>query len=66
MIAQDEDGSWLPVGSVWDGKLGNITPPEPILILWVEAAKWAMSTAGLVLATMGILWCSANPEADIA
>ena len=22
MVAQDEDGSWLPVGSVWDGKLG--------------------------------------------
>ena len=22
MVAEDEDGSWLPVGSVWDGKLG--------------------------------------------
>jgi hypothetical protein len=22
MVAQDEDGSWLPVGSVWDSKLG--------------------------------------------
>ena len=40
--------------------LGSITPPEPTRIRSVAAATIAMSTGGLVAATAGMLWCSAN------
>ena len=40
--------------------LGSITPPEPTRTRSVTAARWAMSTGGLVLATEGVLWCSAT------
>ena len=39
---------------------GNITPPEPTLIVLVLAARCAISTAGVVLATVAMLWCSAT------
>jgi hypothetical protein len=44
--------------------LGSITPPEPTLIRSVLAARWAMSTGGLVLATAGMLWCSATQSRE--
>src|SRR5688500_17656518 len=44
--------------------LGSITPPEPILIRSVRAARCAMSTGGLVLATAGMLWCSATQSRE--
>jgi hypothetical protein len=40
--------------------LGSITPPEPTMIRSVTAARCAMSTGGFVLATAGMLWCSAT------
>jgi hypothetical protein len=39
--------------------LGNMTPPEPSRSRVVCAARWAMTTGGLVAATDGMLWCSA-------
>ena len=42
------------------GWLGSITPPDPTRIVLVLAARWAISTAGDVLATVGMLWCSAT------
>ena len=42
--------------------LGSITPPEPTLIVDVDAARWAISTGGDVLATVGMLWCSATQK----
>ncbi len=42
--------------------LGSITPPEPTLIDDVDAARWAIRTAGDVLATVGMLWCSATQK----
>ena len=39
---------------------GSITPPEPTLMRVVLAATWAISTAGTVLATVAMLWCSAT------
>ena len=40
--------------------LGSITPPEPIRIVSVSAARVAASTAGAELAIPGMLWCSAT------
>ncbi len=40
--------------------LGSITPPEPSRIDDVDAPRWAISTAGDVLATVAMLWCSAT------
>ena len=37
-----------------------MTPPEPTRIWEVFAARWAISTGGLVAATDGMLWCSAT------
>ena len=34
--------------------------PEPSRIVEVWAARWAISTGGLVAATAGMLWCSAS------
>ena len=34
---------------------GSMTPPDPTDIRLVAAATWAMSTAGEVLATLGML-----------
>jgi hypothetical protein len=45
--------------SAW---FGSITPPEPTRIVSVAAATWAISTAGAVLATVGMLWCSATQK----
>ena len=42
--------------------LGSITPPEPIRIASVAAARCAISTLGVVLATVGMLWCSATQK----
>ena len=39
---------------------GSITPPEPIRMVEVAAARWARSTAGAELAMPGMLWCSAT------
>ena len=39
---------------------GSITPPDPTRMVLVEAARWAMSTAGAELAIEGMLWCSAT------
>jgi hypothetical protein len=43
-----------------EGWFGSITPPEPMRIRDVEAARWAISTGGEVLAIVGKLWCSAT------
>jgi hypothetical protein len=40
--------------------LGSITPPAPSRSVEVEAARWAMRTAGEELAMPGMLWCSAT------
>ena len=40
--------------------LGSITPPEPTRMLVVRAAAAAARTGGVVEATAGMLWCSAN------
>ncbi len=40
--------------------LGSITPPDPTLMRSVRAARWAIRTAGEVLATVAMLWCSAT------
>ena len=42
------------------GWFGSITPPDPIRIRDVMVARWAISTAGDVLAMVGMLWCSAT------
>jgi hypothetical protein len=39
---------------------GSITPPEPTRILRVDEATRSISTAGVELARLGVLWCSAN------
>ena len=39
---------------------GSMTPPEPTRMRSVRAAVAAMSTGGVVDATAGMLWCSAN------
>ena len=44
------------------GWLGSITPPEPTRMRVVDAARWAISTGGEVLATVGMLWCSATQK----
>ena len=43
-----------------DAWLGSITPPAPMRSVEVDAARWAMSTAGDELAMPGMLWCSAT------
>ncbi len=40
--------------------LGSMTPPDPTWMLDVDAATWAINTAGDVLATVSMLWCSAT------
>jgi hypothetical protein len=40
--------------------LGSMTPPEPSRSRLVAAARWAIRTAGAVLAIPGMLWCSAT------
>ena len=40
--------------------LGSMTPPEPTRMREVRAEAAAMSTGGVVEATAGMLWCSAN------
>ena len=40
--------------------LGSITPPDPTRMRAVRAAAAAMRTGGVVEATAGMLWCSAN------
>ena len=40
--------------------LGSITPPDPRRICVVRIAAAAISTGGVVDATAGMLWCSAN------
>jgi hypothetical protein len=42
------------------GWLGSITPPAPIRIRSVLAARVAARTAGEELAIPGMLWCSAT------
>ena len=42
--------------------LGSITPPEPTRIVEVAAAMAPMSTAGALLATPGMPWCSATQK----
>ncbi len=42
--------------------LGSITPPAPIRIVFVDAARCAMSTGGEELAMPGMLWCSATQK----
>ena len=44
------------------GWFGNITPPEPTRMRSVRAARCAMSTDGVVLATVRMLWCSATQK----
>ena len=39
---------------------GSMTPPDPTRIVEVRAAAAAISTGGVVEATAGMLWCSAN------
>ena len=39
---------------------GSMTPPEPTRIRVLRAAAAAISTGGVVEATAGMLWCSAN------
>ena len=39
---------------------GSMTPPEPTRMRDVLAARWAISTGGVVQATLGMLWCSAT------
>ena len=39
---------------------GSMTPPEPTRMRSVRAAVAAISTGGVVDATAGMLWCSAN------
>ena len=39
---------------------GSITPPEPTRMRLLRAAAAAISTGGVVEATAGMLWCSAN------
>ena len=39
---------------------GSMTPPDPIRMVEVDAARWAARTAGAALATPGIPWCSAT------
>ena len=42
------------------GWLGSMMPPEPTRMVFVRAARWAINTGGDVLATDGMLWCSAT------
>ena len=44
------------------GWFGSMTPPEPTRMRSVLAARCAISTAGLVLATVRMLWCSATQK----
>jgi hypothetical protein len=49
-LLRDDEGAWF----------GSITPPEPTRMRDVRAAAAAISTGGVVDATAGMLWCSAN------
>ena len=42
------------------GWFGSITPPEPMRMREVDAARCAINTGGDVLAMVGKLWCSAT------
>ena len=50
MCSATTSGAWL----------GSMMPPDPMRMVLVRAARWAMSTGGVVLATRGMLWCSAT------
>ncbi len=46
---------------MWSGAwLGSMTPPDPIRMRCVTAARCPMSTSGAELAMPLVLWCSAS------
>jgi hypothetical protein len=49
------------VSATFNGEwFGSMIPPEPTRMVEVAAATAAIITSGLVLTTLGMLWCSAS------